>query len=661
MAGLNEARYTHKRVALALFALLTGIYLLTTGGHTNSKDEELLFGVTETLVVWQSVALNAARPEATPLYSPYSPGQSVVTMPLYLVGQGIASFFPHEAYPWVTRVAVLWFNPIVTAVHVALIYLAVALLGYGRRIAIGTALLYGLATFAWHYTKTFFAEPFTTLLLFASFVVALYEHHHSYPTSNSNTFTPYLWLLVSGLLAGSSAVVKVHAGLALPFLGLFAWVAPYRWPLRFHWSIVYRALAWGIGALAGLCLLGWYQWVVYGDPFSSGYGGVDELFNPKYFVYRFNGLVWSAGRGFIWYAPPLMLMPVGMWLLWKRHRPVALLCAGITISHLIFYALYRHWHGSGAWGPRHIFFALPFMVLPVAAFLHTVRGRATPWRTGLLLLTLLLAVPVQVGSLAIANEAFFSTKRNVHRDPYDPWDSAIAGHLSMVGQHIADYYKLYAAPNSASLLRGFSYSEGDREKSEQFPRWTRPEATIALRPPRAADHLRVALSLNGCLQAPLPPAQVTLRAGEQELFVDTACPARVYRVLLPAQRAKLMLHATPWEPADVGIERHGPLGVMLRFVQVYADDEPVTIHGELVPISPMPTGYVSIRRWTGDHRFIHWDFWWWYVLHSDLPPVPLVTFALVWLSLALALVAWGGRQVWRGFRDAATNDSDIAR
>lgn len=670
MTVSHNDHYPHTRIALALCALLAGIYLLSTGGHTSSKDEELLFGVTENLVVWKSFALNAARPDAPSEYSYYGPGQPVIAAPLYAIGRGVASFFPDDAYPWVTRVVTLWLNPLVTAATAAMLYLSVTLLGYSYRIALVTALIYGLATQAWPYSKTFFGEPLTALLPFAAFV--LLQQAAQLPLALPRT--KYVLFFASGVLTTLSLPVKVHAALVVPFVGIYALFVALM-PFLDNYIISRKGaktqrldkdqtvgdtclpetgagytpsswftllLAWALGAGIIVLLLGWYQWSLYGNPFSTGYGSsVFSHFNPKYFWYRLSGLVWSPGRGVIWYSPPTLLLPLALWLLWKRSKPVALLCSAVILAHFGFYAMLLYWHGGGSWGPRYLTIAMPWMIVPLAAMLHTLRGWRTPWRTGLLVATLVIALPVQLGGITIANEAFFSTKRNVHRDHFDPLDSAIAGHLSLVVTQLTDYYTIYLAPNSVVFLSGFAYSEGNREHNEQVPRWSNHSpATIDVRPPQAQTVL-LRLALNACRPAPFVPQPVTVRLQRTTLVDDMPCPPRTYAVLLPTQHTTLHIETLLWKPSEAGLNRDGVLGVQVLSLEAYADGTPLTLRGDLIPTTTMPTGYVSIRRWTGDHRLGHWDFWWYYILYSDLPAVPLGVLVGIWLTIAIGLIGWG--------------------
>lgn len=169
--GSTLKRNLHTRAALAVFVLLFGVYLLTTGGHLYAIDEETMFALTESLALNGSFALNAGDSAAPPSYSIYGPAQSIAALPWYTAGRALSQLWPPDAYEWLTRAAVSWFNPLVTAGIAALLVLAVSELGFGMRVALGTALIYGLGTMAWPHSKTFFAEPLTALVLFGSFVL----------------------------------------------------------------------------------------------------------------------------------------------------------------------------------------------------------------------------------------------------------------------------------------------------------------------------------------------------------------------------------------------------------------------------------------------------------------------------------------------------------
>src|SRR5688572_30644988 len=65
------------KAAAALFGLLLGVYLLTSGGHFYAVDEEMMFNVTESLALHGSFALNPGHLDSVTKYSQYGPGQSI--------------------------------------------------------------------------------------------------------------------------------------------------------------------------------------------------------------------------------------------------------------------------------------------------------------------------------------------------------------------------------------------------------------------------------------------------------------------------------------------------------------------------------------------------------------------------------------------------------
>jgi hypothetical protein len=640
-----------RRTALALFALLAGIYLLTASGHTYAIDEELIFGVAESVALRGSFALGTGDDSA------YSPGQSLAAVPLVLLGHALALLFEPNATAWVVRAVALWLNPLVTAAIAALLYLAAVRLGYRQRAAIGTALIYGLATLAWPHSKTMFAEPLTALCLFGAFVAALYALP---PPGAAPGPTRWVLLLLAGMLAGLAPAVKVQAAILGPPLALH--VALLVWAATQHEAPRQRVrraagllLVWGAGAALALGALALLQWALYGNPLESAYGSnertLQTLFTKNLWAGLY-GLLLSPGKGLVWYALPLLLWPLAFVLFWRRSWRAALLCGLMAAVQVGFYARVTFWHGDGAWGPRYLNIVLPFVVLPLAAYLATLRGWRTPWRSGVLLLLLLAMVPIQVGGLAINLNIYVARSEGSVRY-YQPQHAPQVWHLRLVAEQLQQLAARHLAGKRVVLLRGFAYSEGRRSLGEQVPRWTLPRAEIALRPPQA-EHVRLTMALDGCRPPPLPPAEVELAGNERRLLRSaTPCPARVYHLLLPGHAAMLHLTASAWEPRAVGLERDdGPLGVLLRDLEARADDAVLPLHGALVPVPPLPPGAgpVTIREWVSDYRYGHWDFWWWYLAQSGFASGPRALLMGLWLTLAGGLLGWGAWRLWGAWR-----------
>lgn len=641
------------RTAWAIFALLAGIYLLTASGHTYTIDEELMFGVAESLALRGSFALGTGDSND---YSAYSPGQSVAAAPLALLGHMLALLLEPNATAWVARAITLWLNPLVTAGIAALLYLAAARLGYGQRAAIGTALIYGLATLAWPHSKTLFSEPLTALCLFGAFVAALY----ALPPPGAAGPARRGLLLLAGVLAGLAPAVKIQAALLGPLLALHValliWLAARQQaPGQRIRSAAGLLLTWGAGAALALGALALFQWSFYGSPLESAYGSneraLQTLFTKNLWAGLY-GLLLSPGKGLVWYALPLLLWPLAFVQFWRRSWLAALACGLIVAAQVGFYARVSFWHGDGAWGPRYLNIVLPFVVLPLTAYLAGLRGWHTPWRSGALLLLLLAMVPVQVGGLAINLNIYVARSEGSVRY-YQPRHAPQVWHLAQVAGQLEQRSARALAGERVVLLRGFAYSEGHRSLGEQVPRWTLPRAEIALRPP-PRERMRLTAVLDGCRPPPLPPAEVALSLDDAQIVGGaTPCPARVYHMLLPGRAATLQIAASAWEPRDVGLERaDGPLGVLLRDLEVRADGEVLPLHGALVPIPPLPpgTGPVTIREWVSDYRYGHWDFWWWYLAHSGFAGNGPALLAGVWLALAGALLVVGAWRLWGAWR-----------
>jgi hypothetical protein len=647
-----SASRSERRLLWALFALLAGLYLLSTGGHTYASDEEAMYEMAANLIDHGSYARNAGSGEA-PVYYQYGPGQPTAAVPLLLLARAVAAAFPPEGFAYVTRAVMSWFNPFVTAAVAVLLAVAALRLGYGRGAAAAVALLFGLATFAWPHSKTFFSEPLSAGLSFAGFALAIGAGAgpRRQALGISAALAPPAQLALAGMLAGLAALVKIHAGLYLPLVGLWVLWQGGRGGRGERWSLpgaVAGAAVWSAGALVSLALLGLFQRVAYGSPFQQGYGDARLVFTYP-LAEGLYGLLFSSGKSLFLYAPPLLLLLPALWLLARRDVATALLCGAATAATLAVYGRFFIWHGDGSWGPRYLYSGLPFMVFPLVA-VCAAAGASRGWRAALIA-TLLLAAPVQLGGLAINLNAYLGVQRDADRRYFDPSQSPIVGHLRLAAAQLAQSYALRLAPNTVALAGGFSYSEGDRAAGAQLPRWTLPEARVELRPPANAGPLRVDLALGGCLPAALPPAEAALALDGRPIWSGAACPPRRYALLLPPRRATLTLATGGWRPAALGIDREGALGLYVTGLAARAGGEPLAVAGRLVPIPPAPPQPGQLRQWASDYRYGHWDLWPWYLAHSGMPAGPAWALAIVWAALGLGLLlagALGLRQALAG-------------
>ncbi len=420
-----------------------------------------------------------------------------------------------------------------------------------------------------------------------------------------------------------------------------------------------RGITRALIALTTLGFLALIQWRAFGNPLHTGYGGgTGEFLNGRNFSPGLYGLTISSGKSMLWYSPVLLLLPLALNHFWRTNWRAALTCLLIVLTNVLFYAQIFVWHGDGAWGPRYLNMMLPFAALPLAGFLAQLRGQATPWRLAALIVAIVLCVPVQLGALSINFNTYIGMQRDADKRYFVPRSSPIVQHLVIAWQRLDQLYQVSIAPNRLILGDGWSYSEGKRSLGEQLPRWTTSDATLRAR--TSGKPVVVSLTIDGCRPAPVLPAHVVVRAESTTLLDTTLCPQRALRLLLPANADTLTISSDAWQPRSAGIDRDGALGVRVVRASAQAGDTDLQVAGALVPTAPMPTGFVSLRNWFGDPRYNQWDFWWYYILHTNLPSRPLALFATLWASVAIALMAWGATTLVKGETPVTSRQSPVA-
>ena len=105
--------------------------------------------------------------------------------------------------------------------------------------------------------------------------------------------------------------------------------------------------------LLAIAAANWYR---FGSPFADGHGQ-DPAMALAPFQGGIPGLLFSFGKGLLWYAPLcfLALFHQKDWRLWL---PFAL--------SLVLHGSLMDWTGGTGWGPRFLFTSLPFLLLPMA-------------------------------------------------------------------------------------------------------------------------------------------------------------------------------------------------------------------------------------------------------------------------------------------------------
>ena len=414
-ASARELARRDVMVAVSLVFCLYAVYLLTYRGGFHSIDEVSMFAVTESMVkfgqlntdqvAWtqwttsQREAQGFFGPDGH-VYSKKGPVLSLAMAPLYWLGLVIPGIGMLQTVSLV--------NLIVTAATMGLLYLTVRRLGFGEWVALGTALVCGLATIAWVYSKYLFSEPLAGLLLLgAAYLVVAFRQQGAYWRV---TLAGVLMGLTVATRANNLFVVPVFA-LCVGVIGGQGWPAA---PLRRQGTTAGAGLSWRnrppgqgqgcqppcgirglpparagwvrhllsvrtvlslsfylIGLMPSALLLGGYNWLRSGNPFHTGYDLT--IFSPDVLggLYK---LLFSPLRGLFVYSPVLILSLPGLIWLWRRNRAEAGLIGGIVAVTLLLFAAWASGEGL-SWGSRFLVPLVPLLCLSLAPVMERALNR----------------------------------------------------------------------------------------------------------------------------------------------------------------------------------------------------------------------------------------------------------------------------------------------
>lgn len=656
------SRHTHP---LAVFLLLCGIYLLTISGHTYSADEETMLAVTRSLLARGSVAIEA--PADAPLaalrpgveggrYSPYGILPSLLALPLHALG-GLASPLGAPAADYASRFAVTALNGPLTAATAALLAAWALRLGAARGWAVALALLYGLATFAWPYTRTFFSEPLAALLIMLAAERADAAARQNDPARRTRA------LLVAGLACGLLLATRIAAGVAVPVIGLYvlwicwqqrgAGIAP-----RASSSVLRSTFPWLLGLLPGLALVVWYNLARFGTVLATGYASEGALFTTP-LAEGLYGLLLSPGKSVLLYAPALLLALPGGVALWRRgERPVVLLALGLFLSHLLLYAQWGEWAGGGVWGPRFLLPVVAPLLLLGAGWGATqdqgqrtkdeaqASGRAArgvaritpdklrvsptsvpgPW--SLVLGLGLLGFAGNLGGLLLHPGTYVVTTPADERI-YTVQGSPLLAHWRLLGER----WGRAGAPAPVCRL-GDGLFASESVEGAVLPRRTGGMGELRCVVQGGA---RVQFALDDRRPPAAPPSELRLLVDGRPIGAPPPGQLRVYSLLLAPGATGLEVAARTWNPLAVGFsERDDELGPQLAALQGRTADG-ATVAVVDTAVAPLPARPGPRWAWYYDPPNQHLaDHWAWHLPRSELAG------PAAWLLGALIVVLGGG-------------------
>ncbi len=343
-------------------------YALTGGGRIVGSDEVTMFELSRALMAGHITVPAGATVEGHGGFvTKNAAGQAVLALPWVALSELAArsSGLDPERRELAARFGASFMNALVTALLLGAFYLSARSLSLSPKISLVSALMLGFTTPTWVYAKSFMAEPLQALglllaLIGASHAGALVE---AWREPDSSTVPGRSAPKIAALGAFIAVSVKLSM-LPLAIACLVPLIAApprtWRWPLS--------------GLVAALLGHAIYDVARFGTPLETGYGvqATGAAYTTPFLVGLY-GLLLSSGKGVMWFAPALWLVPRG-WSLMTQGRSVSATPArraawgalAATMVGLLLYGRFQHWAGDGSFGPRYLIPLLPLAFLPVA-------------------------------------------------------------------------------------------------------------------------------------------------------------------------------------------------------------------------------------------------------------------------------------------------------
>ncbi|MCP3918761.1 MAG: hypothetical protein GY711_24710 [bacterium] len=404
----SSVRHHDRLLARSVLFLLLAVYTATFSGLSDNPDGEIAFQTTSALARDGGFALGGT-PEAdrivaytrslpvgaTPVrpgsgaradndYAWFGVGYTAGALPLYFVGRLLdfvfadlsvkhdaVGFYGQSSSEYFAHALVGWRNSLLTALTGLLIVLVSRRMGIGRVLAWGAGLAYGLTTFAWPQARSTLSDVQATFFLFLAFHLILSMRERFDRLERPNLREP-VWIGAAVGFAVLTRVSTLPAGLVLIALAeAILWGGRKRLAQSRHHAVLaegvgkWRALACLLAPLGvcGLVFLATNGWR-FGDPLDAGYAPALEGggFFASSLAPGLAGLLVSPGRGLLWMAPLVLLLPLGILRsLELGERAWRLACGGVLLASIVPAAYMAGWHGAWTYGPRYLLPALPFL------------------------------------------------------------------------------------------------------------------------------------------------------------------------------------------------------------------------------------------------------------------------------------------------------------
>ncbi|MFC2171645.1 hypothetical protein ACFLU6_03320 [Acidobacteriota bacterium] len=353
-------------IGLTIYLFVLSCYLLTFNLHVvSTPDEFQRLGLVRSLVFDGSLVVEAGRDR--PFVTKYPIFQSIAAIPWYLAGYFTAQLLPGLEAHSIAEFSTGLFMPMVCAAIVVIVFKLSIAIGSSVRSSVGAAVVLGLASCLWPYSKRFFSEPVTALLLLVG--------AWGFLTFQSSLKTRHL-ILSFGILI-LAGLNNYLSGLVILMSAAILIIDRERRKYGVLRIILIAGIAFAL--CVSLCML--INHIKFGHPIRTGYEesttmirDIDSrwaefLANPLFI--GLYGFLFSSGRSIFLFNPPLILALLGIGELSCRNRVLARYIAVTSGLFLLFYSKLVVWYANGVFGPRYLIPVIPLLFIPLALWFQS--------------------------------------------------------------------------------------------------------------------------------------------------------------------------------------------------------------------------------------------------------------------------------------------------
>ena len=363
---MNDSNAQRLAWRLALGSALIYLAFLPPGIY--SVDGNSILAVAESIVTQHNLTVPAGLGipgRNGQIYSSWYPLQSVLAVP-FVMTASLATRLLHAPLHFVAAALVGVLPALFTAATVALVALISLQLGSTLQAARRASLCFAWGTIAMVYARTFYADPLLSLLVAAGIYFVFVRTNRT--------------ILLAALIASLAVLAKPTGIFLAPALS--AYLLMKKTPARI-------SLLPALGGGVGLLLYFVYNFIRFANPLTFGQ---PLSFSFSALPQGVAGLLFSPGRGIVWYSPPVLLAIPAIRKAWKSKPTETLLIAWLFLGFLGLHSLYQNWHGGWSWGPRYLLPTLPGLM----ALMGLLEGRAAKVLLYLSLLGFLVNAPTLI-------------------------------------------------------------------------------------------------------------------------------------------------------------------------------------------------------------------------------------------------------------------------